>query len=87
MFVGSYWVCPLQAYWQQQRDVTDMNTLQEAVEPFGLTASKLLEDPVASRILRSNTAEAAGRGAFGVPGCVHFTHTTWMKHKLKVSSG
>lgn len=48
-----------------------MDILQDAVEPFGLTASKLLEDPAASRILRSNTAEAAGRGAFGVPGCVH----------------
>lgn len=57
----------LQAYWCEQKDVTQLDTLQEAVAPFGLMAADLLESDSASRILRANTSEAAQRGAFGVP--------------------
>lgn len=44
-----------------------MNILQDAVSPFGLTASQLLGSTSASPTLRSNTTEASDRGAFGVP--------------------
>ncbi len=50
--------------------MTDPKILQDAVSPFGLNASELLDSPAASQILRDNTAEAAQRGAFGVPRCV-----------------
>ena len=54
------------AYWYEQKDVTDLHTLQEAVEPFGLIASDLLNSPETA-LLRSNTLEATEKGAFGVP--------------------
>jgi len=47
--------------------VTDVAVLQAAVEPFGLRVKDLLSMDSASAVLRSNTAEAAGHGAFGVP--------------------
>ena len=54
------------AYWYEQKDVTDLHTLQEAVEPFGLIVSDLLNAPETA-LLRSNTLEATEKGAFGVP--------------------
>lgn len=47
--------------------MTDLTVLQDAVSPFGLSASSLLDSPAASQVLRKNTAEASQRGAFGVP--------------------
>ena len=51
--------------------MTDLAVLQDAVSPFGLSASKLLDSPVASQVLRDNTTEASQRGAFGVPRYVY----------------
>ncbi len=45
-----------------------MDILQDAVSPFGMTAIEILKLDSASQNLRANTAEAAERGAFGVPG-------------------
>ena len=41
--------------------------LERVATQFRLSSSDLLSSDTASRNLRSNTAEAAHRGAFGVP--------------------
>lgn len=57
----------LQAYWCEARDVADLSVLQEVASSHGVDASQLVHSDEASQLLRANTAEAAKRGAFGVP--------------------
>ena len=57
----------MQAYWCEDRDVADLSVLEEVAAPHGVNASQLVNSERASQVLRANTAEAAGRGAFGVP--------------------
>lgn len=57
----------MQAYWYEDRDVADLAVLEEVAAFHGVNASQLVHSERASKILRANTAEAAGRGAFGVP--------------------
>ena len=59
---------PVQAYWYEDKDVTDPAVLQELAAVHGLNVSQILQSDKASQQLRSNTTEAASRGAFGVPG-------------------
>ena len=58
----------LQAYWFEGSDVSEDSVLERVAAQFGLSSYKLLSSDTASKKLRSNTAEAAHRGAFGVPG-------------------
>ena len=59
----SHW----QAYWYEGCDVSDHEVLERVARRFGLSSLTLLSSELASRNLRANTAEAAERGAFGVP--------------------
>ena len=67
----------MQAYWFEGRDVSEGNLLESVAAQFGLSSSSLLSSDTASMNLRSNTAEAAQRGAFGVPrySLLHATYT------------
>lgn len=56
-----------QAYWADSKDVSDMSLLQEIGARFSVDAQQLISSPTSSATLRSNTKEAADRGAFGVP--------------------
>ena len=47
--------------------MADLSVLQELATPHGVDASRLVNSDEASQMLRANTAEAAERGAFGVP--------------------
>eukprot|EP00731_Ephydatia_muelleri_P032388 Em0023g895a len=55
------------AYWADSKDVSDMSLLQEIGARFSVDAQQLISSPTSSATLRSNTKEAADRGAFGVP--------------------
>ena len=63
-----YGLLSSQAYWCEDKDVTDMGVLQELAAGHGVDVSPILQSDTASQKLRSNTTEAASRGAFGVPG-------------------
>ena len=47
--------------------MANLSVLQELASPHGVDASQLVNSDEASQLLRANTAEAAERGAFGVP--------------------
>lgn len=47
--------------------MADLSVLQEVASSHGVDASQLVHSDEASQLLRANTAEAAERGAFGVP--------------------
>lgn len=66
---GLTYYCMLfsKAYWADSKDVSDMAFLQEIGAQFSVDAHQLIHSPTSSAILRSNTKEAADRGAFGVP--------------------
>lgn len=54
------------AYWIEQRDVTDRAILGEIAARHGVDPA-VIDDPAVKQALFDSTAEAAGRGAFGVP--------------------
>lgn len=58
----------LQAYWCQDKDVSDEAVLSGLAAPLGVDAVQLIHSDEASQTLRAYTKEAAERGAFGVPG-------------------
>ncbi len=47
--------------------MSDVEVLQEIAAPHGVSATEIVSSEEASQLLRSNTKEAADRGAFGVP--------------------
>lgn len=57
----------LQAYWFEGSDVSEDSILERVAAQFFNTSFSLQTQP-SSKKLRSNTAEAAHRGAFEVPG-------------------
>ena len=57
----------LQAYWYEDRNLTDVSVLQEVVSGHGIDAESLIQSSYASQQLRGNTSELVERGGFGVP--------------------
>jgi 2-hydroxychromene-2-carboxylate isomerase len=55
------------AYWVDGEDLTDRGVLRARAAMHGVDADRVLADPAVKQALFDNTAEAASRGAFGVP--------------------
>ena len=55
------------AYWEENRDVSDLDVLQEIAAPYGLDARSVSADPAVRQGLFDATAQAVDAGAFGVP--------------------
>lgn len=56
-----------QAFWYQGRNLEEVSVLDDVVAQLGLNGRALIASESMSHTLRANTAEAAQRGAFGVP--------------------
>lgn len=70
------------AYWCEDKDVTDVGVLRELAAGHGVDVSPILQSDAASQQLRSNTSEAASRGAFGVPGFYVGNRLYWGTDRL-----
>ena len=60
----------MRAYWSEERDIEDVDTLARIGEDCGLVAGELIAavtDDECKRVIDSNTAQAIARGAFGAP--------------------
>jgi len=59
-----------EAYWGEDRDISQDDVLRDVAERIGLEAGELLEkiaDPAIKQKLRDNTDELIARGGFGSP--------------------
>ena len=65
-----------QAYWIDNRDVSDRAVLEEIASAHDVDAA-LMDSPEAREKLRENTAEAVARGAFGVPTFMQGERLWW----------
>jgi 2-hydroxychromene-2-carboxylate isomerase len=60
----------MEAYWANNRDIGDLETLAAVVREAGLEGDRLVaraEEPAIKEGLKANTDDAIGRGVFGAP--------------------
>lgn len=64
--------CVCRAYWQDDRDVANVETLAQIAKGFSVSVDAVA-DPKYKQALRDTTDEAVKRGAFGVPSLYSLT--------------
>jgi 2-hydroxychromene-2-carboxylate isomerase len=75
----------MQAYWAQDQDIGDADTLAAIATAAGLDGQRLVtraEEPGVKAKLKANTDEAIERGVFGAPTCFVGTDMFWGNDRL-----
>lgn len=77
----------LTAVWQQERDVSNSDTLVKIANGLDMPGEKLLEEaksPEALAALERNCDEAVARGVFGTPSYVYNGEIFWGQDRLDI---
>jgi 2-hydroxychromene-2-carboxylate isomerase len=83
--MGPLTMAIMRAVWQEERDISDADTLCALAEAQGLAGAALLtaaRQPATLEAYERNSDEAVARGVFGAPTYVHRDELFWGQDRL-----